>query len=156
MKQEKEIERLINDLKTYQKNISNLLASMSNYQDWRPDSNEWSFRYIAAHMATVESDCYKDRVIRIAVGEKPYFESYFNTGWDFDQLELRKSINKWAVTRKEIIDFLNALPEEKWSLVGTHSAFGTITLFDVLQMMLDHDREHFLDLQQMIDKCQSS
>jgi hypothetical protein len=155
MKREKEIERLINDLRSYQIRISHLLASMYDDQDWQPDKNDWSFRYIAAHMATVEVDCYKDRIIRIASGEDPHFESYFNTGWDFSQLDLNESIHRWAVTRQEIIDLLSALPEEKWSLVGTHSAFGTITLIDVLQMMHDHDREHFQDLQQMVDKFES-
>jgi hypothetical protein len=143
-------EQLISKLEATQKQLIALLESVSDDQDWQPDPEQWSFRDIAAHMATVEEDCYQDRVVRIAAGGNPHFKSYFNTGWDFSQFDLRDSIRKWAATRQEIIDFVRALPEEKWSLAGTHAAFGRITLLDVLQMMLDHDREHLQHLQQMV------
>jgi hypothetical protein len=152
MKQKTETEQLISNLKSIQKRISHLLASVSDSQDWQPDPEQWSFRYIAAHMATVEKECYMDRVIRIAAGEKPHFESYLNTGRDFSRLDLRDSLKEWTVTRQEIIDLLSALPDERWSLVGIHAAFGTITLYDVLQMMFDHDQDHYQGLQQMIDE----
>jgi hypothetical protein len=127
-----------------------LLESVADNQDWQPDPEEWSFRYIAAHLATVDKDCYLDRVVRIAAAEEPHFESYFNSGWDFSQCELRDSLHAWAVTRQEIIDYVRALPENTWSLTGTHAAFGKITVRDVLRMILDHDREHLQHLEQAI------
>lgn len=145
-------EQLISKLKTTQKQLSALLESVAEDQDWQPDPGQWSFRYIAAHLATVEKDCYQDRVLRIAAGEKPHFESYFNTGRDFGQFDLRDSVREWAVTRGEIIDFVRALPEESWSLFGTHAAFGTITLLDVLEMMLGHDQEHLQHLRQVMNE----
>lgn len=147
---EETTEQLISKLKTTQKQLSALLESVAENQDWQLDPGQWSFRYIAAHMATVDKDCYRDRVVRIAAGENPHFESYFNTGWDFSRFDLRDSLHEWAVTRREIIDFVRALPEERWSLTGTHATFGTITLLDVLQMMLDHDQEHLQHLEQVI------
>lgn len=149
MLQEK-TEQQFRKLNTTQRQLSTLLESVADNQDWQPDPGEWSFRYIAAHMATVEEDCYQDRVMRIAAGENPYFECYFNTGWDFSSLDLRHSLKAWAVTRQEIIDYVRALPEEKLSLTGTHATFGTITVSDVLQMMLDHDREHLESLEKVI------
>jgi hypothetical protein len=149
---EETAEQLISTIKTTQKRISALLAPVADEQDWQSDPGEWSFRYIAAHLATVDKECYQDRVVRIAAAEKPFFESYFNTGWDFSQHELRDSLRKWAVTRQEIIDFVRALPEDAWVLTGTHAAFGTITVLDVLQMMLDHDLEHLRYLEQAISR----
>jgi hypothetical protein len=144
--------QLISKLKTTQEQLSALLESVADNQDWQPEPGQWSFRYIAAHLATVDKDCYLDRVVRISAGENPHFESYFNTGWDFSQFDLRDSLHEWAVTRQEIIDFVRPLPEERWSLVGTHAAFGTITLLDVLQMMLEHDQEHLQHLEQVMTK----
>ena len=144
------MEQLISQLKASQKEIRLLLASVSGDQDWQPDQNQWSFRFFAAHMSTVEKDCYQDRVVRIAEGEEPHFEAYFNTGWDFSDFDLMKSLNDWTVTRQEIIDFVNVLSEKELSFSGTHSEVGKITVLDVLQMMLDHDKEHLQALHHLI------
>jgi hypothetical protein len=145
-----EANRLIYQLQSNQKEINLLLISVADEQDWQPDPGEWSFRHIAAHMATVENDCYRDRVMRIAAGDKPHYESYFNTGWDFGQRDLRDSLHEWVVTRQEIIDYVSALPEKKLVRTGTHDAFGTITILDVLRTMTEHDQEHLQDLQKII------
>jgi hypothetical protein len=146
------MEQLISQLKSSQKEIRLLLASVADDQDWQPDQNQWSFRYIAAHMATVENDCYQDRVVRIAAGEKPHYESYFNTGRNFSQFDLMKSLNDWTVTRQEIIGYVNVLAVKELSFSGTHSEFGTIKVLDVLEMMLDHDQEHLQALHQLINE----
>jgi hypothetical protein len=145
-------QQIISELEATQRQLSALLESVAEDQDWQPDPKEWSFRYIAAHLATVDKDCFKDRVVRIAAGENPHFESYFNTGWDFSRFDLKNSLREWAVTRQEIFDFVRALPEEGWLLTGTHPRFGTITVLSVLQVMLGHDREHLEHLEQVLDR----
>jgi hypothetical protein len=150
MEVETQMEQLITRLQATQKQVSALLESVAASQDWRPDPKEWSFRYIAAHLATVEKDCYLDRVQRIVAQENPFFESYFNTGWDFSQPDLGGSLAEWRDARQELIEFVRALPEDKWSYSGTHERFGTITLVDVLQGMLDHDQEHLEHLEQLV------
>lgn len=145
-------EHLITKLRTAQEQLISLLEFVAADQDWEPDPGEWSFRYLAAHLATVDKECFRERVVQIAAGKNPDFESYFNTGRDFGQLDLRASLYEWAITRQEIFDFVCALPDEGWSLTGTHAAFGTITLRDVLQVMLDHDREHLQHLEQVIER----
>lgn len=149
---EETTERLISQVTSNQKQLSVLLESVADDQDWQPDPGEWSFRYIAAHLATVDKECYQDRVVRIASGENPHFESYFNNGRDFSQADLRDSLHKWAVTRREIVNLVRAVPEEKWLLTGTHDAFGTLTVPGVLGLMLDHDQEHLQHLKQSMDR----
>ncbi len=144
--------QVISKLKIIQEQLSDLLESVAGDQDWQPDPKEWSFRYIAAHMATVERDCYKDRVVRISAGENPHFESYFNTSWDFSRFDLRDSLREWTLTRQEIFDFVQALPDGAWSLTGTHATFGTLTVLGVLKIMLKHDREHLEHLEQVIER----
>ena len=146
------MEQPIEQLKSSQKEISHLLASVTDEQDWQPDQNQWSFRYIAAHLATTERDCFQDRIVQITAGEKSYFESYFNTGWDFSQFELMKSLNDWVDIRHAIINQVSVMSEKDLAFSGTHAAFGTITVLDVLQVMLEHDQEHLQALQQMIDE----
>ena len=139
-------EQLIGQLETSQNELTTLLTSVADHQDWQPAPDMWSFRYHAAHLAMVDQEAYWERVTRIAAGEKPHFEWYLNTDRDFSQHDLRDSLREWAVTRRQIIDFVRALPEAKLTLTGTHQTFGTITVPDVLQGMLDHDREHLEEL----------
>ncbi len=146
--------KLLENLKAAQREISALLDSAADHQDWRPDPTQWSFRELAAHLATVEEECFQERVVRLAAGNAPHFEYYLNTGRDFSQLELRESLRKWLATRREIIDFVQLLPEEKWTHVGTHETFGAINLLDALQIMLDHDQEHRQELQAMLTAFQ--
>jgi len=141
---------LIGKVQDSQKELTQLLQSVAAVQDWQPDPDEWSFRFIAAHLATVDRECYQDRVMRIAAGENPRFESYFNTGRDFSRLDLLDSLRSWQGTRGEIIGFVSALPGEKLALTGTHAAFGTLTVRGVLKLMLEHDLEHIRDLKKII------
>lgn len=141
---------LIGQLEASQNELAALLHSVAASQDWQPTSDMWSFRYHAAHLATVEKEAYWERVTRIAAGESPHFEYYLNTGRDFSRQDLRRSVREWAVTRRQILDFVAALPEAKLTLTGTHPKFGAITVLDVLRGMLDHDREHLAELKDMV------
>ena len=147
--------QLISKLKTSQRQLTALLNSVADNQDWQPSPDAWSFRYHAAHLATVEKEAYWDRITRIAAAENQHFESYFNTGMDFSQNELRNSLSEWAATRRKVIHFVRSLPKVKITLTGTHDCFGTITVFDVVQEMLDHDREHLGELTQLVADCRT-
>jgi hypothetical protein len=146
----KTTKQLIGKVRATQAQLTRLLKSVAVDQDWRPAPEEWSFRFVAAHLATVDKECYQDRVVRIAAGEEPFFESYFNTGRDFGMFDLLDSLRAWAATRGEIIDFVSNMSEEQFSSTGTHAAFGTLTVQRVLELMLDHDQEHIRDLEKMI------
>jgi len=141
---------LIEALTDSQKQVSNLLESVAGAQDWQPAPDEWSFRYVAAHMATVERDCYLNRVTRIAAAENPQFDYYRNTGWDFSQIDLRDALRLWVEARQEIIEFVQGLPEEKLLLTGSHQTFGQMSVLDALQFLLDHDQAHRQELEQQI------
>lgn len=92
-------DRLLAGLAESQEKLCSLLASAADEQDWRPASGEWSFRQIAAHLATSERECLAERLRRIASGEQPYFEGYHNTGRDFGDVDLRRSLQEWTYTR---------------------------------------------------------
>ncbi len=78
------------------------------------------------------------------------------TGRDFSGFDLRDSLQEWKVTRKQIFNFVSNLPEESLMLLGTHAAFGKITVLDVLKMMLDHDQEHIQHLESSLSGYRSS
>lgn len=143
-------EQIIETLQLTQRQISELLASVAADQDWQPAPEQWSFRYIAAHLATVEKECFQDRLRQIAAGGQPYFEYYLNSGRDFSRMELMESLRDWAVTRQENIEFVRDLTEEQWALAGVHETFGPMTVLDALKVMADHDQEHWQELVELL------
>lgn len=145
-------EQLIERLDASRKQVSVLLESVANDQDWQPDPTQWSFRYIAAHLATTENECFLDRVRRFFSESHPRFEYYDNTGRDFSQLELRDSLARWAAARQELIDLVQAMPEHIWLRSATHSRWGTMTVADLLEAILEHDQEHLQEVERMIDQ----
>ncbi len=108
--------QLIEKLRATQGQFSIILESMAENQDWQPDTERWSFRFIAAHMATVEEECFLDRVKRFSTEDNPHFEHYDNTGWDFGQFELMNSLREWAALRRELLDMVCSMPENTWQL----------------------------------------
>ncbi len=143
-------ETLIHELQSTQQQMTALLASVAHDQDWQISPDQWSFRYVAAHLATNARECVQERIRLIAAGDNPQFEYYWNTGRDFSQAELTNSLREWAATRQAIFDFVRALPEDKFMLTGTHQTFGQITVLDYLQIDLEHDQEHLRDLEAML------
>jgi hypothetical protein len=142
-------EQLIEMLRATQRQFGIILESVAENQDWQPDTERWSFRFIAAHMATVEEECFLDRVKRFSTKKSPHFEHYDNTGRDFGQFDLINSLREWAALRRELLDIVCSMPENTWHRSATHSTRGTQTLLELLYIMLEHDQEHLQEVQQM-------
>lgn len=141
---------ILEQLASSQERLAALLSSIASDQDWRPAHDQWSFRFIAAHLAVGEHECLRERVRQFASGSTPVFDWYDNSNRDFSQSDLTDSLRAWAQTRGEIIDFIRSLPEEKLDATAQHKSYGTITLRDYLKIWLDHDEEHLRHLEQMM------
>jgi hypothetical protein len=132
--------------------LSRLLMSVADRQDYRPDKQHWSFREIAAHLEACQVECVLVRIRQIAANAKPTFEFYDNDGWDFSDRDLKASVRAFKEGRDRVIEFARSLLADRLSRRGQHRTFGPITVVDYLRIDLDHDREHLNDLTQMIEK----
>jgi DinB superfamily len=147
-----ELQPLLAELSSTQEQICDLLEPLADDQDWQPRDGEWSFRFIAGHLATNERECFLERIERIASGEGPSFDYYSNDGDDFSNLGLGDWLQAWREIRQAIFERMNGLPEPAWALSGTHRSYGRITLMDVLGSMRAHDEEHLEGLNSILEK----
>lgn len=152
---QRKLETLLKQLADSQSQLGELLVAMAGAQDWRPEPEEWSFRFLAAHLATAERECFQDRIQRIATGNDPSFEYYLNTGRDFSGLDLQTSLKTWRKTRQAIFRYVRGLPETAWLYTGEHVINGPITIWDVLGSILEHDQEHLANLRLTIEEYQN-
>jgi len=87
--------------------ISHLLDTVADDQDWRPNDEHWSFRHIAAHLEACQTECVLVRVRQIAAGAKPTFEFYDND-------------DGTSATETFVIQFMNGVRAE----LGLSPSFG--------------------------------
>ena len=59
-------DRLVRELQASRQELSDILAAQAENQDWQPEPEQWSYRYIAAHLATTERECFLERVKQFA------------------------------------------------------------------------------------------
>ena len=147
-------EQLLQELQRSQTQVITLLEAVTPIQDWQPELAEWSFRFIAAHLATVERTCHLPRVIKIASGETPTLGLYSNTAANYQQVDLHKSLKRWVATRRELIDFVASLTPQQLSYIGIHASLGRITLLELLQEILEQDQGNLRHVRQLISVYQ--
>ena len=135
--------------------LSRVLRSVADRQDYRQNSEHWSFREIAAHMEATQVECIYVRIRQIAANARPTFEFYKNDGWDFSDRDLRDSVRAFNESRGRVIEFARSLSAERLTRTGQHKTFGQLTVGDYLRIDLGHDREHLDDLNQMIEKLRA-
>ena len=135
-----EKEALLDELRRSHREVAALLESMTGNQDWQPEPAEWSFRFIAAHLATVESEYHMPRVTRIASGEHPHFDYYSDSGMDYSGQEMGDSLRLWAQSRQRLVEIVSELPENRLQFTGTQAVVGTISLKDVLDDIVAEDK----------------
>ncbi len=135
--------------------LSRVLESVADQQDYRPDSAHWSFREIAAHMEACDVECVLVRIRQIAANAQPKFEFYRNDGWDFSDRDARASIRGFNDARRRLLEFARSLAAAQLTRTGDHKTFGQITVADYLRIDLDHDRAHLRDLGEMVEKLRA-
>lgn len=146
------IEQLKTDLFIEQRRIIDMLQEGSEQPDWRPDEQAWSFRMIAAHMRHVEIETLYRRTQRILTEDTPQFSYYLNTGWRFDGLDMGEALNEWVLWRRRWLDLVETFSAEEHRRHGQHPTFGKLTVRGVMQVALEHDRDHAKDIERMVEK----
>jgi hypothetical protein len=143
-------DELMKELQSSQKQVVNLIEAMASIQDWQPEPAEWSFRFLAAHLANVERTCHLPRVISIASGETPTLSLYSNTATNYQNADLHKSLKQWMSARQELLDFVKSLSPRQLAYVGIHESLGPLTVLELLQEILEQDRGNLRHVRQLI------
>jgi hypothetical protein len=143
-------DQLVTELQRSQTQVIKLLETIAPIQDWQPEPAEWSFRFLAAHLTAVEQTCHLPRITRIASGESPTLTLYTNASADYHKADLRKSLKKWAATRRELIDFVKSLSARQLTYIVIHESLGPVTVLDLLNEILEQDLGNLRHVRQLI------
>jgi hypothetical protein len=144
-------DELVESLHHSQQIVANLLEMTADIQDWQREPAEWSFRLTAAHLATIERDCYLDRLTQVASGSHPHFDPFVSTYLDQEGFDLLASLAEWTAFRRQLLDYAASLSDEELRYTGTHDTLGTVTVIDLLKELSTHDDRQFRHVAQLIE-----
>ncbi len=113
---------------------------------------EWSVAQILAHLRAGD-DIIAYRAYMMMVRENPLLQLYDAERWveavGFAALDFHDSLRLFTLRRAELVNMLRRAALEDWKRTGTHEKRGTITLFDVVTTLVEHEDEHCLQLEEL-------
>ena len=116
---------------------------------YRETGNAWSIKEILGHLIDTDREIWWPRIKAILESDRPFFA-------DIDQHELVRKHHWQSIpiedvflqlmrVRWEYSMRLNLLPDSAFSREGDHATLGTITLLQIVQLLVSHDA-HYLEM----------
>lgn len=106
---------------------------------------EWSAAQVAAHIADNEI-VYAVRVRMILTDENPLLVGFDEQAWSarltMSDVNVAGSIERFRVMRDANIRLFDSLEPAEWSRAGTHADKGELTLADIVDLLIAHDRTY--------------
>ena len=123
---------------------------------WRPGASEWCVKEVIGHIVESERRGFAGRIRIILAGDRPSLE-----GWDHaevaaarkdDQRDAEELIVELLRMREDSATLVAALRPEDLRRSGLHPKVGELTVADLLQEWVFHDRNH---LKQILSNVQA-
>jgi len=107
--------------------------------------NEWSASFAIHHLADFEIH-FAARFLRIITEENPeiqsYDESLYVNKLNYQNRDVRKSIQTIETVRNQLGELLNNLSEQDFNRPAKHTEKGQITLADLIGYCNNHIKNH--------------
>jgi hypothetical protein len=127
---------------------------------YRPSDDEWSIKELLGHLIDSDRDIWWPRILALKNSDGAVFN-------DVDQQDLVTQ-HRWQTLPIEDIlaqlmrvrwDYamqLNAIPEKFFERSGTHSTLGTISMLDIVQILVTHDTLFLEKIRGLIEEARNS
>ncbi len=114
-----------------------------------PAEGEWSPATVVAHLADAEL-VYSVRIRMAVTADRPYLTAFDEDAWvrRFSELETdpKESLARWRTLREANLRVLASLEPEEWRLSGVHAERGEITVTQIADLLVQHDRAHLAQI----------
>lgn len=107
---------------------------------------EWSPEEILAHLVDVEGR-YLARLRRVSLEQDPRLVPIRPDEAAYDrQVEREVLLRQYAAARAETLNFVKELAPADWKRTAIHPSWGKVTLQILVQNLIEHDREHIIQI----------
>lgn len=130
-----------------------LLSELTEEQiQYVPAPGEWSIHMIIVHLADSETVGYWR--LRKTIAEPGstlpvYDEATWAERLSYQTQDRELALTLFANLRASSTALLRSLPHEAWEWTGEHPERGTISLYDIFQIYLEHAQIHLQQIEQV-------
>ncbi len=118
-----------------------------------PQRGEWSAAEVAAHMADAEL-VYSVRVRMVLTDDNPTLVGYDEQAWasrlHMCDADTAGSVERFRLLRDANLRLYETLEDAEWSRVGTHVERGEMSITDIVELMISHDRTHLDQIRKLL------
>jgi hypothetical protein len=119
-----------------------------------PDEDSFSFVEQIWHLADLEREGYGVRIRRILAEHEPELADFDGTRIArerrYVELDPAEGVRAFERERAHNVDALRRATAAQFSRGATQDGVGRITLADIPRMMVEHDRGHRLEIQDLV------
>jgi len=116
---------------------------------YHPEPGKWSIKDNIAHLVSYQP-VFIGRVHQMLKGDTPVFNAYSaDNEPDFIEaqgLSLNDMLSKLNGNRRQILELITNLPDDKLSLKGTHPKYGTLMITEWTEFFLLHEAHHLFTM----------
>jgi hypothetical protein len=109
-----------------------------------PEPDGWTARQVAHHLADSEAMAYT-RLRRLLADDDPVIAGYDEPVWanrlHYDR-PIEASVAVMRAVREASVQLLEAIDEQEWSRMGTHTESGPYSVEGWLRIYASHPHEH--------------
>lgn len=124
----------------------------------RPPGDFFSLRENVAHLRDVDSDAYEQRVVRVLSEEHPALADFKGAEVAKERAyhlqDVRPALEEFAASRQRSIARLRAAGERSLGRTAQLEGVGEVTLGRILELWIQHDREHLADMETLRNASQ--
>lgn len=113
-----------------------------------PPPGEWSPRQVVCHLVAVEAEVWHARLDALwEAAAEPHWPWVEPGPWDGVGSEtLERALEAFRIRRAATLDRLARLDDAGWRRTGVHATYGRIDVERLIEIAIDHDREHLASL----------
>src|SRR5437588_6172039 len=119
----------------------------------KPDAIAFSANEIIYHLLEVE-ELWQRRIHQLLNEERPYFERInpdeLAKEHHYNEHDFFEGIMELQKSREDTIELVTALSEEELSRKATHSRFGEMDVYRILDIIADHDLQHLRQMERTL------
>ena len=118
-----------------------------------PQRGEWSAAEVAAHMADAEL-VYSVRIRMVLTDDNPTLVGYDEQAWtarlSMCDLDTAGAVVRFRVLRDANLRLFESLEDAEWERAGDHVERGRITVADMVETLIGHDRTHLDQIRKLL------
>lgn len=115
-----------------------------------PPDGEWNAAQVIGHLAACEF-YFVERLNRLLRENSPHLRSFGAKAAERQESMMDASVDEnlqaFNELRGESVSMLMSLALNLWDRSGTYESEGTMSIEDVVELMIDHDAEHLAQIQ---------